>query len=225
MGIARGLKIVLSTELVAPLAQCRLVEHVRRHQVCAFGMMRLVAGEASDAGRTFAQRRVRTRHRMSFDRVIGGESLVQADVLPTLQLVESQYHSPRNRRSSFSFIDFQPSAHVASHAQVLRWRQQLFRPVADMRGMTNDAVALRIRTMQNFLARLLMASEAQFACRRNEIDECGIFLVRHGVAGCTPHRDCGVHILSLAFVFVTLHAFGLIRFFSQGHRMFSGLRP
>src|ERR1019366_10494287 len=72
---------VISGELVAGLAQRRLVGHVRRHQVCAFGMMRLVAGEASDLGCTLTQRRVRTRHRMSFNRVIGVEGLVQADVL------------------------------------------------------------------------------------------------------------------------------------------------
>jgi hypothetical protein len=79
--------------------------------------------------------------------------------------------------------------------------------------------------MQDLLAGLLVTGETQFLRRRNQVDEGGVFSPLHNVAGGAPHRDCRVHVLSLGFIRVALHALGCIRSLSQGHGMLTGLRP
>lgn len=88
-----------------------------------FRVMRLVTGEASNRGGPFAEIRIGACHRVSFNRVIGGEGFIQAEVLATLQLVESQCHSPGNCSGPLSIMNFQPSSDVTSHAYILRRRQ------------------------------------------------------------------------------------------------------
>jgi Rap1a immunity proteins len=64
----------------------------------------------------------------------------------------------------------------------------------------SGAQALRARTMQNFIARLLMASEAQIVRWGNQADQCYSLCARYIVARSASHCVCRAHILSLVLV-------------------------
>jgi len=74
--------------------------------------------------------------------------------------------------------------------------------------VTDHAAPLRIGSVQERVARLLVASEAELAGRGYEIDERGAFRAGYDMTGRTSHGESGVHMLAFAFVSVTPDAFG-----------------
>jgi hypothetical protein len=124
-----------------------------------------MAGQASNFALT--GRRVWPGNRMALDRMIRGESFVEIDVFPAIDLPQLHGHAPRQSRRALGIIDLQARAHMASHTHVFRTSQGLIGIVAGVWGMAKNAISLRVGTMQNFVGGLVVTGEAQSVCRRN----------------------------------------------------------
>lgn len=185
--------------------------------------MRLVTRKACNLALT--ERRVRPRHRMSLNRMIRRQSLVQRHGPCSLQFVEAPRHSPRKRHRPRLLIDLQLAMHMASHAYLLRWRQQLVRPVTGVRRVTDRAVSLRIRRVQKLIGRFRMASKAELVFRRSQVDQRSPIRARHNMAGHAPHRDRRMYVLPRVLVSMAPNALRRIRILPQRHRMLRRLRP
>jgi hypothetical protein len=69
--------------------------------------------------------------------------------------------------------------------------------------MADEAVTLRVGTVEELVGGLLMTGETELLRRRNQIDRGAVFLLGYGVTGGASHGDGGVYMLSLCLAGMT----------------------